>query len=70
MEIRQDVQARVFRSFDQQETADHEYWLSLTPAERMGMMWQLAVDAWQFMGEPLVESRLSRHVVRIQRSGR
>ena len=40
---------------------------STTPEQRLGMMWQLAVDAWAFMGEPLAESRLPRHVVRVVR---
>jgi hypothetical protein len=40
----------------------------LTPGERMDLMWQLAVDAWTFKGEPeRAESRLQRHVVRVIR---
>ena len=40
----------------------------LSPAERIGMMWQLAQDAWTFKGEPeRAESRLQRHVVRLRR---
>jgi hypothetical protein len=31
------------------------------------MMWQLALDAWEFKGEPVIEPRLQRHVVRIIR---
>lgn len=38
-----------------------------TPEDRIEMMWALAVDAWAFMGEPIDESRLQRHVVRIVR---
>ena len=41
-----------------------------TPAERMGMMWQLALDSWAFMGDDLVEPRLPRHVVRLIRRKR
>jgi hypothetical protein len=40
-----------------------------TPAERMAMMWQLTLDAWSFKGEPIRESRLPRHVERIERRG-
>ena len=40
---------------------------STDAAERLGMMWQLAQDAWAFMGEPVAESRLSRHLIRILR---
>lgn len=38
-----------------------------TVAERIGMMWQLAVDAWAIRGESIAESRLPRHVVRLER---
>lgn len=39
-----------------------------SPAERVGVMWQLAVDAWTFMGEAdRVESAFQRDVVRIER---
>jgi hypothetical protein len=41
-----------------------------TPAERIGGMWQLAMDAWALMGEPLDDSRLRRDVVRLVRRKR
>jgi len=41
-----------------------------TPAARVEMMWQLALDAWAFKGEPVSESGLSRHLVRVLRRGR
>ncbi len=41
-----------------------------TASERMGMMWQLTLDAWAFMGEDHAESRLQRHVVRLIRRKR
>lgn len=41
-----------------------------TVAQRIEMMWQLAVDAWAFKGEPVVEPRLPRHVVRLERGRR
>jgi hypothetical protein len=41
-----------------------------SPARRVAMMWQLAVDAWSFKGEPAGESRLQRDVVRVFRGGR
>lgn len=41
-----------------------------TAAERVEMMWQLALDAWAFMGEPVVEQRLPRHIVHIDRRER
>jgi hypothetical protein len=41
-----------------------------TPAQRLSMMWQLALDAWAFKGESLAESRLPRHVVCVVRRRR
>ena len=38
-----------------------------TPAERWAMMWQLALDAWAFKGEPVAEPRLQRNIVRVYR---
>jgi hypothetical protein len=62
-----DRTVRVSRLHEQ--GADRDY-LNMTPAERMGIMWQLTVDTWAFKGEPLDESRLPRHVVRVVRRGR
>lgn len=44
--------------------------LAATPGERLAMMWQLTLDSWAFMGKPLDESRLPRHIVRVLRRGR
>jgi len=67
MTSRQNIQAKVFRSFKDEEKANNEYWRSLTAAERLGMMWQLTLDAWSFAGEHFAESRLPRHIVSIHR---
>lgn len=52
-----------------QQVVDEVDWpRPTTPAERMAMMWQLALDAWAFKeGGTLVESRLPRHIVFVQR---
>ncbi len=63
-----DRSIRVTRLSDQ--GADVDLRATTTPAERIGMTWQLAMDAWAFMGEPLAESRLPRHVVRVVRRKR
>lgn len=39
----------------------------VTPGDRMAMVWPITVTAWAFMGEPVGESRLQRHTVRILR---
>jgi hypothetical protein len=49
--------------------ADNDY-AHLTPGERIGVMWQLAVDAWAFLGEDVAESRLQRHVEGVVRGPR
>ena len=41
--------------------------LRASPAERLGMVWQITVDAWAFKGENVAESRLPRHTVRVLR---
>ena len=38
-----------------------------TASERMAMVWEITKDVWAFIGEKSAESRLSRHVVAIQR---
>ena len=38
-----------------------------TAAERMGMVWQLTLDAWAFKEPTVAESRFQRHVVRVVR---
>ena len=58
------VTVRILRLEDHDPDADL---LRLTPEERIEMMWELTVDAWTFKGEPLDESRLQRHVVRVVR---
>ena len=59
---------RVLRQAEDVDGADVA---KLTPGERVAMMWQLARDAWAFMGEPEhAESRLQRHAVRVQRRRR
>jgi hypothetical protein len=55
---------RISRLADQDEYDDL---VTTTPAQRIEMMWQLAVDAWAFKGDPIAELRLPRHIVRVLR---
>ena len=55
---------RIARLKDQGTERDLE---GTTAEERIGMMEQLMLDAWAFMGDGIVEPRLQRHVVRIIR---
>ncbi len=47
-----------------EETDDFK---NTTPAERWAMMWQLALDAWAFKGEPVAEHEFQRNIVRVYR---
>ena len=62
--------ARTVRVTRLSEQGEEDDLRETTPAERINMMWQLALDAWAFKGEPIVEQRLSRHVVHIVRGRR
>lgn len=67
MTDRSHMHVRLRRLRDEQAEAVAD----LSPAERLGMMWQLAQDAWTFKGEPeRAQSRLQRHLVRVYRGGR
>ena len=41
----------------------------LPPHQLIGMMWQLALDAWSFKEKLDAEPRLQRHVVVLKRRG-
>ncbi len=66
-----DESRRAFRVrglHDEQEEGDTDL-ENTTPAERLSMMWQLALDVWAVKGEPVAEPRLPRHAVRVLRGG-
>lgn len=66
-EMTRDVRVRKTRLSDQGQEDDLR---GTTAEERLNMMWQLAVNAWAFKGEPVVDERLQRHVTRVVRGGR
>ena len=51
-----------------QDRSDIQGLAKTTAAERLQMMWQLTLDAWAFKGEPVIDERFPRHIVRIVRS--
>ena len=55
---------RISKLRDQDRADDLQ---STTPAQRLDMMWQLAIDAWAFKGEAVAELRLPSHIVRVLR---
>ena len=64
---RRDCLVRVTTLHDQGTAIDLK---QTTPAQRLSMMWQLALDTWAFKGDSLAESRLPRHIVRVLRGRR
>lgn len=65
-----DARRRIRRS-SLRASAGHADVADLSVSERLGMMWQLAQDAWSFKGETEhAEPRLQRHVVRVFRRER
>lgn len=48
---------------------DESYILSLTPEQRVEMVWQLTLDAWGFKEGLLDEPRLRRDIGRVVRRG-
>jgi hypothetical protein len=61
---RSSLPVRVTR-LDRQGTEDD--FAGTTPAERIGMVWPLTLEAWAFKGMTDAESRLPRHLVRVLR---
>jgi hypothetical protein len=51
------------------EQAEETGFGSVTPAERLSMVWQVTLDAWAFKDESVAESRSQRHSVRVLRGG-
>lgn len=64
---RRDLPVRWTRIEEQGKERDLE---GTTAAERIGMMWPLAIQTWAFMGESVAEFRVQRHVVRMVRRER
>jgi len=62
-----DTRVRVQDLHERPEETDYA---RMTPAERLGIMWQLALDSWAFQGSDDAQSRLPRHIVSVQRRGR
>ena len=61
---------RRFSSSAEADQHEREYWMHMPAAERVALVWQLSVQAWQFKEPAFHESRLRRDVVRTLRGGR
>lgn len=57
----------VIRKTTLQDQDDSGIIANATPAERIGMVWQLTLDAWTFLDANIAKSEFQRHVGRIER---
>jgi len=62
-----EITARKFTSHEEADRADRAYWLELSPAERVALVWQLSVDQHQLRGDPPYEPGLHRSAARVHR---
>ena len=65
--VKRSMNRQITRKTTLQESDARDDLKDKTPAERIGMMWQLALDAWAFKETRDVEPRLQRHIVVIKR---
>jgi hypothetical protein len=65
---RGDLRTRLFRLGTEPE--DDDYVASLSPAERMALVWPITLQAWSFHTGTVDEPRLRRDVGRVLRGGR
>ena len=59
----------VVRKTTLQDQDDSGVVVDATPAERMGMVWQLTLDAWSFLDMDIAKSEFQRPVGRVERRG-
>lgn len=59
----------VVRKTTLQDQDDSGIIVDATPAERIGMVWQMTLDAWTFLDSNLAKSEFQRQVGRIERRG-
>ena len=57
----------VIRKTTLQDQDDSGIIANATPAERIGMVWQLTLDAWTFLDANIAKSEFQRHVGRVER---
>ena len=69
MSDRSRMDRTVVRKSSLKEQSDHGMIYDATPSERMGMVWQLTLDAWAFMDPTSAKSEFQRHVGRVERRG-
>ena len=69
MSDRSPMNRLVVRKTTLQDQDDSGMILNATPSERIGMVWQLTLDAWTFLDPNIAKSEFQRHVGRVERRG-
>ncbi len=59
----------VVRKTTLQDQDDSGIIANATPSERIGMVWQLTLDAWTFVDSNIAQSEFQRHIARVERRG-
>ena len=67
MSHRSRMNRSVVRKTTLQDQDDSGIIVNATPSERIGMVWQLTLDAWAFLDSNIAKSEFQRHVGRIER---
>jgi hypothetical protein len=67
---RKEMQTRVIGLSDDHEALDREYFRSLSPGEKMSMIWPMFVEQWRLKGGDAKLLRLRRDIACLQRGRR
>ena len=69
MSDRSRMNRSVVRKTTLQQQDDRGFISDATPSERIGMVWQLTLDAWTFLDPNRAKSEFQRHIGRVERRG-
>jgi len=62
--------SRVGTVHDADGSFDREFWARIPPAERLSLVWDMALEALEWRGQSADQSRLQRSVCRLERGKR
>lgn len=66
-ERRTRIRIRRFESLAEADRHDLEFWMQLSAADRVLLVWQLSEELWKWRGDQPDEPGLSRSVARVHR---
>jgi hypothetical protein len=65
---REGISVRVYQSVAEHDADDPNWWLQMTPAERVMMVWRLSEEQYRMKGEFPDEPRLCRTITSVRRA--